>query len=83
MRLKKFCYYFSIPLSAHDISPLYEYTCNCISLIIWQDYNNGVGNVGEKVWGLPEYLNRPWTRIDDYVAILQDVTKYRCVCSAF
>ena len=39
--------------------------------------------MGEKVWGLPEYLNRPWTRIDDYVTILQDVTKYRCVYSAF
>ena len=41
-----------------------------------QEYDTSIGNVGEKKLTLPEYLTRPWSRIDEYVTILKDLLKY-------
>ena len=41
-----------------------------------QDYAKTIGQVGEKQLTLPEYLRRPWSRIDDYITILQDLLRY-------
>ena len=42
----------------------------------WQDYGRSIGNVGDKQLSLPEYLSRPWSRIDEYIAILKDLLRY-------
>ena len=41
-----------------------------------QDFDLKVGNVGERKMSLPEYLARPWGRIDEYVGLLRDFVKY-------
>jgi hypothetical protein len=41
-----------------------------------QDHDEKIKNVGETKQTLAQYLERPWDRIDEYVAILQDFIRY-------
>lgn len=41
-----------------------------------QEHDVRIKNVGETKQDLPQYLNRPWDRIDEYIAVLQDFIRY-------
>lgn len=47
-----------------------------ILIIICQNYESSTSHTGEKRLALPDYLTRPWCRIDEYITILKDLLKY-------
>ena len=35
-----------------------------------------IGNIGDNKLNLPQYMDRPWDRVDEYIAILKDILRY-------